>query len=163
MTNTSNANIEKFSRMYYPTDGKDAFFSLINGSYETGKDGKETFVRGPAADVVDLMVSVASDGKTFKSAEDRAQSYQNIFKKMTADPAKTKTLMNIAHYYYIGKKAGELQKMSYEKGKNVAMQNQQRVNKTIKTRPASYSQPVTSPDDENMPSMMRTIMNGMGR
>jgi hypothetical protein len=156
------ANIEKISRAYWPNEGKDAFFSLVNGHNEVGADGKETFVRGPSAQVIDLLAAVSNDGKSFKSVEERTQAYATMFHKISADPVKARALVDIAHNYWLGRKAAELQRLSFEKGKESAKAGQQRVQRTIKTKPASYSQPVTDDEDKGMPSMLKGILRSMG-
>lgn len=162
LQNASDANIEAMSRKYYPKGGKDAFYALINGNYgEPGADGKKPFVRGPAAQVIDLLASVALDGKKFKTEQERTSAYANTFRKITADPAKAKALFDIAHNYWLGKNTPNALKMVYNKGKQSAANDQQRVQKTIKTPPASFAPPATDSDD-GMPkkgSMLRTVFD----
>lgn len=156
--NASNANVEAMAKKYYPEGGKEAFFSLVNGHY----DDKGQFVRGPAAQVIDFVAAIATDGKQFKTEAERSAAYSDTFRKVTADTAKAKALFDIAHYYYLGKQMGKAQNLIFQKGKEAAQQERQRINKTIKTRPASYAPPVTTTDDnDGMPSMLKTVMSGM--
>jgi hypothetical protein len=156
------ANIERVARAYWPKEGKENFFALINGHYETGADGKEAFVRGPSAQILDLLSAVSNDGKSFKTAEERTTAYANMFHKISADPAKARALVDIAYNYWLGRKAAELQKLSYTKGKQAAQQTQQRVQRTIKTKPASYQQPSTDEDEKGMPLMLKQILAAGG-
>jgi hypothetical protein len=153
----SEANIEKLARAYYPNGGKDQFFALVNGHY--APDGK-TWVRGPSSEVLDLLVSVANSGKTFKTNEDRTASYLNTFQKLTANDASAKSLMNISHFYWLGRQAAGLQKMSFDKGKQSAQQQQQVRQRTVKTPPASYQAPSTQ--DEGMPGILKSVLERMG-
>jgi hypothetical protein len=155
------ANIEKIARTYYPKDGKDGFFALINGHNETDATGKQSFVRGPSAKVMDLIAAVANNGKTFRTAEERNSAYSDMFHRIAADGPMSEALIDIAHNYWLGKKAAQLQKMSYEKGKQSAAASQQRVQRTIKTKPASYTQPSTEDEEKGMPSMLKNVLRGM--
>jgi hypothetical protein len=157
--NASIANIEALARKYYPQGGKDALFALVNGYNETGADGKQTFVRGPSALVMDLLESIASDGKNHTTEKARNDSYAETFKKITADPAKARAFVDIAHFYWLGRKVQDAQGLSYQKGKAAAQQQDQLKQRTIKTKPASYAAPVTDEgDDKKMPSMLRMAM-----
>jgi hypothetical protein len=146
----SDANISSLASKYYPDGGKDAFFALVNGNY----NDKGEFVRGPSAEVLDLFVSAANDGKVFASDTERNKSYRDFFLKTTADPVKAKALMNVAHYYWLGKNVGK----AFDKGKQTAVAENQRIQKTVKTRPASYAAPSTVDDDEGMPQMLKYAM-----
>jgi hypothetical protein len=154
LANASNANIQALASKYYPEGGKEAFFSLINGHY----DEKGTFVRGPAAQVVDLMSIIAMDGKSFKNEADRNSAYADTFRKITADPAKARALFDVAHYFWIGKQSVAAQNILFQKGKEAAQKETQRVQRTVKTKPASYQAPSTVEDDENMPDILRASM-----
>jgi hypothetical protein len=154
----SQANVDAIARQYYPEGGKDAFFSLINGHYNE----KNEFVRGPSAIVVDLLTSVANEGKTFKTEQERNTSYSNLFRRLTADPVKAKALFDLAHNYWLGKKSHEAQRLVFERGKQAGLGQQQRVNRTIKTKPATYTQPETV-DDSGKPSMLKTVMANLNR
>jgi hypothetical protein len=154
LTNASNANIQALAAKYYPEGGKEAFFSLINGHH----DEKGAFVRGPAAQVVDLMAIVAMDGKQFKNEADRNAAYADTFRKITADPAKARALFDVAHYFWIGKQSIAAQNILFQQGKEAAQKETQRVQRTVKTKPASYHAPSTVEDDENMPDILRASM-----
>jgi hypothetical protein len=154
LNNASNANIQALAAKYYPEGGKEAFFSLINGHY----DEKGTFVRGPAAQVVDLMSIIAMDGKSFKNEAERNTAYADTFRKITADPAKARALFDVAHYFWIGKQSIAAQNILFQKGKEAAQKETQRVQRTVKTKPASYQAPSTVEDDENMPDILRASM-----
>jgi hypothetical protein len=154
IANASNANIQALAAKYYPEGGKEAFFSLINGHY----DEKGTFVRGPAAQVVDLMSIIAMDGKLFKNEADRNTAYADTFRKITADPAKARALFDVAHYFWIGKQSIAAQNILFQKGKEAAQKETQRVQRTVKTKPASYQAPSTVENDENMPDILRASM-----
>jgi hypothetical protein len=144
----SNSNIDNLAKKYYPTGGKDQFFSLINGYYKTQGD-VNSFERGPSAEVMDLIANVAFEGKKFDSIESRNNAYKDIFVKMTSDPVKAKSLMNIAHYYWLGRNAQTGSKAVFDKGKQSALQQQQRIQRTIKTKPASYSAPSSGGEQSN--------------
>jgi hypothetical protein len=153
-------NVTALAQKYYPNGGVDQFYSLINGHL----DDKGQFVRGPSAQVVDLIVSVATEGKTYPSEKDRIGAYSDMFRKITSDLPKAKALFDIAHYYYLGKQLNAAQNMIFSKGKESALRDQQRVQKTIKTRPASYSPPAQSGDDEKgVPQLLKTITGSMAR
>jgi hypothetical protein len=163
LNNASEANIDALARKYYPKGGKDALFSLINGHYEQGADGKRSFVRGPAAQVIDLLTSIAVDGKKFKTEQERSAAYANTFRRLTADPAKAGALVDIAHNYWLGKKSSEALSMVYKKGKESAQIQNLRAQRTFKTPPASYTPPKTD-DEDGMPkkgTMMRSVMDGI--
>jgi hypothetical protein len=154
LANASNANIQALASKYYPEGGKDAFFSLINGHY----DENNVFVRGPAAQVVDLMTVIAADGKQFKTEAERNAAYSNTFRKVTADPAKAKALFDIAHYFWIGKQSVEAKNILFQKGKQAAIDETKRVQRTVKTKPASYNAPSTVDNDEDMPQLLKGAM-----
>jgi hypothetical protein len=159
MMAASEANMEKLAQKYYPKGGKDALFSLISGHEETNANGKKTFVRGPSSRVLDLITSVALDGKKFRSEQERTAAYANIFRKMTADPAKAQALIDLAHNYWLGKKSAEISRLAYGKGKLSAQQQQQRAQKTIKTKPATYTPDASGDEDtKSMPSMLKTAL-----
>lgn len=158
-TTLSNGNIENLARKYYPEGGKDAFFSLINGHY----DEKGTFTRGPAAVVVDLLTSVATEGKQFKSEAERSAAYVDNFRKLTADPAKARALFDLAHKYWLGSQIGVVKDTVFAQGRKAAQQDQQRINRTVKTRPASYNAPSMSDEDDKAPSMLKTVLGAMSR
>jgi hypothetical protein len=152
-------NVTTLSQKYYPNGGIDQFYSLINGY----KDEKDQFVRGPAAQVVDLLVSIASEGKTFENEKERTKQYSDIFRKITADLPKAKALFDIAHNYYLGKQLNAAKNMLFSKGKEAALKDQQRIQKTIKTRPASYSAPQNVDNEAGVPQLLRTITGAMAR
>lgn len=154
---SSEANIDKLARAYYPNEGKDAFFALINGHY--APDGK-TWVRGPSSEVLDLLVSVANNGKSYKTIEDRNAFVRDTFQKLTADESSAKSLMNIAHFYWLGRNAAKAQKMGFDKGKQSAAAQQQVRQKTMKTPPASFQSPAKDAD-EGMPSLLKSALNAM--
>ena len=165
LQNASETNIEALARKYYPKGGKDALFALINGHYEApGADGKKPFVRGPSSQVIDLITSVAMDGKKFKTEQERNAAYANTFRRLTADPVKARVLIDIAHNYWLGKKSSEAFKLAFNKGKESATIQQQRIKKTIKTQPASYQPPATGDDDGTRKSpFLSTVMDGIRR
>jgi hypothetical protein len=152
----ANANISQLSAKYYPDGGKDAFFSLVNGHY--GEDG--AFVRGPSAQVVDLLVSVGSEGKQFPDDQARNNAYKDMFERVMADPAKSKALVDVAHYYWLGKQAHKAQALTFEKGRAAAQAQQSRIQKTIKTTPGSFSAPRVDDDEGSMPDILRSALRG---
>jgi hypothetical protein len=157
-TNLSDANIDRLSRAYFPQGGKDQFFALVNGY----KDEKGQFVRGPAASILDVMVNIATGGKTFSSEQERASAYQNTFKKITADGNMSKMLFDLAYKYWLGGQVGVVNKLGFKAGQAAATADQQRIKKTIKTKPASYQAPANAPDDKDMPDMLRGAMSFAG-
>lgn len=158
-TNISNNNIENLARKYYPEGGKDAFFALINGHY----DANGSFVRGPAAMVIDMLTSATVGDKQFKDEAERSNAYADTFRKITADPAKANALFDFVHHYYLGKQMGTAKQMIFAQGKQAAQKDSQRINRTIKTRPASFAAPSTAQDDDGMPSVLKTVMQGLSR
>lgn len=157
LNEASARTIDALSRKYYPEGGKDQFFSLIAGNYD--KDGN--FVRGTSSVVMDLAMRLSNQGKTFRTEADRNKAYADTFRKMTSDPTESQILFDIAHHYMLGRKLHEAQKTIYAMGKQSAKQEAQRVQKTIKTRPASYAAPVSEEDSrKGMPSMLRMAMYG---
>jgi hypothetical protein len=154
-TNTSNANIDALAKAYFPKGGKDQFFALVNGY----KDEKGQFVRGPAAQIVDVLVNVATGGKVFSNEQERASAYQNTFKKITADANMSKMLFDMAYKYWLGGQVGAVNKLGFKAGQQAAADNAQRIKRTIKTKPASYQAPANAPDDKDMPEMLRGAMS----
>jgi len=157
--NDSRNNISKLSRAYYPELGEKGFFSLVNGENTKSENGEDVFKRGPSAEVLDLLVSVANDGKSFKSEDERTKAYVDTFTKLTADEAKAKSLFNIAHFYWLGRKAVDLQKASYKKGIESAKEKTELKRRTVKTPPASYRAPSTESD--NVPEMWKILTKNM--
>jgi hypothetical protein len=149
----SAGNVASLAQKYYPEGGKDAFFALINGHY----DDKGQFVRGPAAPVIDLLTAIATEGKTFNEEAERTTAYGDSFRKITADPAKARALFDISHFYYLGKQLSAAQNMIFQKGKAAAAKEQERVQKTVKTTPASYLPPSVKDDEEGVPKLLKTV------
>jgi hypothetical protein len=86
-----------------------------------------------------------------------------MFKKVTADPAKAKALFDVAHYYWLGKQSHKAQALTFEKGKQAAQQQQTLKQRTIKTRPGTFSAPQTADEYEGMPSLLRAVLDGARR
>ena len=148
-------NIKTLAGKYYPQSGEDQFFALINGHYENGN-----FVRGPAANIIDLAARLSNRGQTFTTESERHAAIQKTFRSMTADPAEARVLFDLAHYYTIGKEFTNAKQMIYAQGKQDAANEQRRKQQTIKTHPASFASPDTSSDD-GMPSLVRTVTRQM--
>ncbi len=153
-------NIEKLSRIYFPKDGKDAFFALIAGYNQTNEKGETKFVRGPSAEILDFATNLLNDGAQFRSKDDVVTAHRKAFNKITSDPNMAKFLFNFSHLYWIGKQAVEMNKISFNKGREAERNEQQRIQKTIKTQPSSYAPPVSSDEDEGMPEMLKMAMAG---
>lgn len=148
----SASNIENLSRQYYPQGGKDAFFSLVIGNQD--ENGK--WVRGPASVVLDLVTAVANTGKKFASEQERSTAYASTFRDLTADPQKARALFDVAHKFWLGSKVKDVAKSSFEKGRAAAKAETQRVQRTVKTKPATYI-PESTADDEGMPQLLRDV------
>jgi hypothetical protein len=149
----SETNINRIaSKLYGPENAKEAFFTLINGHY--GADGK--FIRGPAANVIDMLMHVASNGKGYATPEARSAAYEEQFTRMMADPKVAAVVFDVAHHYWLGKQQYAAQRMSYEKGKVTAQRAMQVAKKTVRTPPASYGTPVTDTEG-GIPEMLRTL------
>jgi hypothetical protein len=146
----SKSNVTALASKLYPSGGEDQFFALVNGTY----NDKGEFERGPSARVLDIMVNIASGGKEFSSPAERDKAYKDTFLKLTSDPVMAKEFMLLAHNNWLGTKIRDV----YKQGKESALKETARINKTIKTRPASFSQPQTEPATAGMPEMLRTIM-----
>lgn len=142
----SAGNIERLSKMYYPEGGKDAFMALISGHNEKPGD-PSSFVRGPAAELIDLVVRLDNKGKKFGSEADRNAAYKSTFRDVTADKDMANLLFNLAHYVWLGKKSGDVQSIGFNKGKQSAVQENSRRMKTMKTRPQSAIAPAAADDD----------------
>ena len=155
----SKSNIERLAKMYYPEGGTDAFFALINGHYETNDKGQKEFVRGPAAEVLDLLSFAANNGQAHKTGEKRNSFVKNTFERMTANPDVARSFMNIAHFFWLGRQAKGLQQASFDKGQESAQQQANRVKQTVKTSPSTFNPP--SSDDEGMPAMLKTVMKSI--
>lgn len=146
LESASIGNIDRLAKMYYPEGGKDAFMALINGHNEKPGDAS-SFVRGPAAELIDFMVKIDNKGKKFGTEADRNAAYQSTFKNITADKDMANLLFNIAHYMWLGKKSGDVQSIGFNKGKQSAVQESSRRARTMKTRPQSAIAPAAADDD----------------
>jgi hypothetical protein len=151
----SEANINTLASKLYPNGGKDAFFALVNGTY----NDRGEFERGPASRVLDMMVKMASNGKQFGSSGERDKAYKDTFLQLTSDPVMAREFMVMAHNYWLGTQI----KNVYQQGKQTAAQESQRIQRTVKTRPASFAAPSTESATAGMPEMLKTIMGGMSR
>lgn len=149
--------VSELSKQYFPEHGENAFFALINGHYEGEGDAKK-FVRGPASVVIDFLTAVSTDGKKFKSQEEVLSSYKDTFQKITSDPAKAKPLFDIAYHYYLGKKFGDAKKKVFEDGKKAAERGADRIQKTVKTRPSTFSPNGGSDPYAGMPQFIRDVV-----
>ena len=155
LTSEAFANTNALAQKYYPQGGKEAFFALING--HPTADGQ--FKRGESAPVLDLMAHLVNGDKAFPTEQARNESYKSMFEKTMANPEASKLLVDIAHYYWLGKQSHKSQAMVYEKGKAAAQKQQQTVQKTIRTKPGSFSAPADANDDEGMPSLLRDVIS----
>jgi hypothetical protein len=158
-TNISNANIDNLSKAYFPQGGKDQYYALINGY----KDEAGNFVRGPAAQILDAFVHIATNGKQFASEQERATAYQDTHSKITADPVMSKVLFDLAYTHWLGKNAVEAKKIGFNDGRQAAQKETQRINRTIKTKPASYQAPASIEDDKDAPQLLRAAMGYSSR
>jgi hypothetical protein len=149
--------ISELSKQYFPEHGEAAFYALINGHNEGEGDAKK-FVRGPAAVVVDFLAAVSSDGKKFKSQEDVLSYYKDMFQKITSDPSKAKPLFDIAYHYYLGKKFGDAKRQVFDQGKEAAARETDRVQKTVKTRPSTFSPSGGADPYAGLPQFMRDVV-----
>jgi hypothetical protein len=150
----SKSNIGTLASQYYPQGGVEQFFRLVNGS----TDPKGAFVRGPASSIIDLMVTMANNGKVFATEQERAAAYTSTFRQVTADPTKARVLFDVVHNYVLGKQTRSALASTFEKGKAAAAAQNALRQKTIKTKPGSFSAPTTVDEDENMPSSLRAAL-----
>jgi hypothetical protein len=141
-------NIDQLSKQYYADGGKDAFFALINGY----NDSSGKWVRGEAAHVVDMLVSASIGDKKFKSDAERSSTYADTFRKFTADPAKARALIDTAHYYYLGKNIDKAKQLAFKQGQQAVQQQQKLVQRTVRSKPASYS---ANQDSLEIPEILR--------
>jgi hypothetical protein len=149
----SDHNINSLARAYFPEGGKEQFFALING--HNGKDGK--WVPGPASNILDGLVKIATKGKEFRSDADIAKAYQDTFKELTADPATAKWLFDVSYNYFKGSNFERGQEMVFTQGKEAANRQQQRMQQTIKTKPGGYTQGQPQADPlEGLPEALRS-------
>jgi hypothetical protein len=155
----SESNVTKIANALYPKGGKDQFFSLINGHY----DEKGAFQRGPSADVLDFAVALANEfankGEPFKSQDDRSKFMAKVFGVISSKENMLPNFARIAHFSYLGKNVNK----AFDKGKQSAAQDSQRIQRTVKTRPASFVPPNMDDDDKGMPDLMRTVLRANSR
>jgi hypothetical protein len=151
VTTASTKNVANLASKYYPEGGKDAFFALINGY----NDASGNFKRGESAPLMDLMAFQSNGDKPYPTEQDRNSAYKSMFEKTMAHPEASKLMVDIAHYYWLGKLSHKSQEMIYEKGKAAAIKQQQIAQKTMRTKPGSFSAPAGAAEDEGMPEILR--------
>ncbi len=150
----SEGNVSKLAQAYFPKGGTDAFMTLLNGYNTKDAAGKATFVRGPAAHIMDLLVNVAQNGKQFASQEEVHKAYKDTFLRLTANPATARILFDLTHNYYKGKNVG----IAYEQGKQKGADQQKQIKKFVRPQPQSVAAGVED-EDKDMPSMLRAALN----
>lgn len=84
----SNVSIGKAVVDMLPKEGMNGFWQLV-----VGHQGAKGFVRGPGADLVDLLFDMSNEGKTFKNTEEWNKAYQNWFLKFTSSETNVRNLI----------------------------------------------------------------------
>jgi hypothetical protein len=154
LKSASEGNVTKLATAYFPKGGVDAFMTLLNGYNTTDAQGKQTFVRGPAAPILDLLVNVGNAGKTFASNAEVQQAYKDMFLKITANPATARVLFDLTHNYYKGKNVSVV----YETGKQKGVQQAKQVGKFIRKQPQQGGIPQGEEEDASMPKMLKAAL-----
>lgn len=149
---SSDSNTDLLSKKYFGDGGKNSFFSIINGYTD-----KDKFVRGQASHVMDYFENILNKGKVYKSQDEVNKSMANTYTELTSDPTKAGIFFDLIYHYWLGKNAQPAQKLSFQKGKEAEKNNNTRIKKTVRQRPASIQN--GQPDMfEGMPKVIKAAL-----